>query len=59
MKTLKTAFILLIFVFASCKKDTKNSTKIVDDGDPQFATSINGTKLLICLPPANNFKVPS
>jgi len=42
MKTLKTAFILLIFVFASCKKDTKNSTKIVDDGDPQFATSING-----------------
>ena len=24
-----------------------------------LATSINGTKLLICLPPANNFNVPS
>lgn len=40
MKTLK--FVLLVFalVFISCKKE--NVTTVIDDGDPQFATSSNG-----------------
>lgn len=42
MKFFKTVLILLPFLLFTCKKNNKNSTIIVDDGDPQFATSDNG-----------------
>ncbi len=42
MRLLKTALIFFIFICFSCKKSNERSTLIVDDGDPQFATSVNG-----------------
>lgn len=42
MKFFKTILILLPFLLFTCKKNNENSTIIVDDGDPQFATSDNG-----------------
>lgn len=42
MKFFKTVLILLPFLLFTCKKNNENSTIIVDDGDPQFATSDNG-----------------
>jgi len=42
MKILKTVLVLFILLFVSCKKNNEASTVIVDDGDPQFATSAKG-----------------
>lgn len=40
MKVIKAVLILFALVFISCKKEA--SSNIIDDGDPQFATSLNG-----------------
>ena len=40
MKTLKIVLLVFTLVFISCKKE--NVTTVIDDGDPQFATSSNG-----------------
>ena len=40
MKTLKIVLLVFALVFISCKKE--NVTTVIDDGDPQFATSSNG-----------------
>lgn len=40
MKTLKIVLLLFGLVFVSCKKEKE--TPLIDDGDPQFATSVNG-----------------
>ena len=42
MKTLKTVLILFTLIFVSCKKNNENTSLLVDDGNPQFATSVNG-----------------
>ena len=42
MRILKTALILFTFIIVSCKKNNQDSLLVVDDGDPQFATSVNG-----------------
>jgi gamma-glutamyltranspeptidase/glutathione hydrolase len=42
MKTLKTLLILLALIFTNCKKEKETPVTLVDDGDPQYATSTNG-----------------
>jgi len=42
MRILKTALILFTFIIVSCKKNNQDSLLVFDDGDPQFATSVNG-----------------
>ena len=42
MKILKTVLFLFVLSLISCKKEKEATTTLIDDGDPQYATSTNG-----------------
>ena len=42
MKFLRIFPLALLLIFSSCKKEKETTLTVVDDGDPQFATSTNG-----------------
>ena len=46
-------------LLAACKVAINNTTTDYVELSKHLATSIKGTRLLICRPPANNFNVPS
>lgn len=42
MRILKFVLAVLFITFSACKNEKETNTTIIDDGDPQFATSTNG-----------------